>query len=125
MMWGYDESHLRSPCERSNMVHAFFLIFGVGWGIVICVLLFFASMKVVKGMWLVTIPAILVVAAVAINFAGHMLHLTHPIIPYQKQIIDTINWALVIAALPLLLMKLYELWSKKRARVVPYDPPSV
>lgn len=101
------------------MVHAFFLIFGVVWGIVICILLFSASMKAGKGMWLVTIPAILVVAAVAINFAGHMLHLPHPIIPYQKQIIDTIKWALLIAALLLLLTKLYELWSKKRARTVP------
>ena len=107
------------------MVHAFFLIFGVAWGIVICILLFSASMKAGKGMWLVTIPAILIVAAIAINFAGHVLHLTHPIFPYQKQIIDTISWASRIAAPLLLLAKLYELWSKKRARPVSPDPPSV
>lgn len=107
------------------MIHIFLLLFGVCWGIVICVLLFSASLKAGKGIWLVTVPGILIIAALGINFAGHMLHLPHPIIPYQKQIIDAINWALLVAALPLSMIKLYELWSKKRARAVSADPPSV
>ena len=107
------------------MVHVFFLIFGVGWGIVICVLLFSASMKAGKGMWLLTVPTILVIAALAIAFTGHMLHLPYPIIPYQQQIVSAIRWIPLVLTPLLVLMKLYELWSKKRAQAVPSDPPSV
>ena len=98
------------------MVHAFLLLFGVVWGIVICIMFFSFSLKAGKGMWLVTVPGILIVAALATDFAGHMLHLPHPVFPYQKQIVSAIRWALLVAALPLLLTKLYELGSKKRAR---------
>ncbi len=106
------------------MVHAFLLLFGVVWGIVICIMFFSFSLKAGKGTWLVTIPAILIIVALGANFAGHMLHLPRPIFPHQKQIIDAINWVLLVAALPLSLMKLYNLWAKKRARAVSPKPPA-
>ena len=107
------------------MVHAFLLLFGVAWGIVICVMFFSFSLKAGKGTWLVTIPGILIVAALATGFAGHMLHLPNPLIPYQQQIVSSIRW-IPLAAVPLLLlMRLYELWSKKRARAVSPEPPLV
>jgi len=98
------------------MMHIFLLLFGICWGIVICVMLFSFSVKAGKGIWLVTIPGILIVATLAIGFTCHMLHLPHPIVPYQKQILSTIRW-ISLAAVPLiLLMKLFELWSKKRVQ---------
>lgn len=100
------------------MIHALLLLFGVGWGIVICVMLIFASLKGGKGTWLITIPGILIVAALAINFSGHMLHLPHQVFPHQKQVVSTINRTLQLAILPLLLIKLYRAWSKKRSRAV-------
>lgn len=104
------------------MVHAFLLLFGiflVVLGVVICVLLFSVGLRGEKGIWLVTIPGIVVVALLAVDFACHILHLPRHVFPYQKQIIDAINWTLLIAALPLSLIKLYGLWAKKRAQAVP------
>lgn len=98
------------------MIHAFLLLFGVCWGIVICVMLFSFSVKAGKGTWLVTIPGILIVTTLAIGFTGHMLHLPHPIVPYQKQIVSAIRWIPLAATPLLLLMKVYELWSRKRAQ---------
>ena len=98
------------------MTHGSLLLFGVCWGIVICVLLFSASMKAGKGMWLVTAPGILIVATLAIGFTGHMLHLPHPIVPFQEQIVSAMRW-IPLTALPLLLLiKIYELWSKKQVQ---------
>ena len=96
----------------------------VVWGIVICVMLFSMSLKSGKGMWVVTIPGILIVAALATDFTGHMLHLPRQVFPYQKQSINAIHWALWIAAVPLVLLKLYDLWSKKRRKTVSVLPPS-
>jgi len=107
------------------MVRAFLLLFGVVWGTVICVMFFSFSLKAGKGTWLVTIPAILIVAALATGFAGHMLHLPHPLIPYQQQIVSSIRWIPLVLTPLLLLIKLYELCSKKRARAVSPRPPSV
>ena len=86
------------------------------WGVVICVLLIAASIKAGKGMWLVTLPAILVIAVLAIDFTCYMLRLPRHVVPYQAQIVSGIKWTLQAAAVPLLLIKLYELWSKKRAQ---------
>lgn len=98
------------------MIHIFLLLFGVVWGIVICVMLFSFSVKAGKGTWLVTIPGILIVMTLAIGFTGHMLHLPHPIVPFQEQIVSAIRW-IPLTALPLLLLiKLYELWSKKQVQ---------
>ena len=101
------------------MVHIFLLLFGVGWGIVICVLLFSASMKTGKGMWLVTVLGILIIAALAIAFTGHMLHLPYPILPYQRQIVGAVRWIPLVTVPLLLLTRLYELWSKKRKLLNP------
>lgn len=98
------------------MIHIFLLLFGVCWGIVICVMLFSFSLKAGRGMWLVTIPAILVVATLAAGFTGHMLHLPHPIVPYQEQVLRAIRGIPLVAAPLLLLMRLYELWLRKRVR---------
>ena len=100
------------------MIHTLLLFFGVGWGIVICVMLISMSVKAGKGMWLVTMPGVLIVVALAANFTGHMLHLPHPVFPHQRQVMDFINFALQLAILPLLLIKLYGAWSKRRVHPV-------
>lgn len=105
------------------MVHAFFLVFGVVWGIVICIMFFSFSLKAGKGTWLVTVPAILIVAALALAFTGHMAHLPHPIFPYQQQVVGAIRWIPLVAVPLLLSLRLYEAWSKNRAQAVPSDPP--
>ena len=98
------------------MIHVLLPLFGVVWGIVICVMLFSFSIKAGNGTWLVTIPGILIVATLAAGFAGHMLHLPHPIVPFQEQIVSAIRW-IPLTALPLLLLiKLYDLWSRKRVQ---------
>jgi cytochrome c biogenesis protein CcdA len=110
-----------STLKKQTMIHIFLLIFGFYWvgvGIVICVLLFSVTMKAKKGIWLITIPGILVIAMLTIDFVCHMLHLPRHVVPYQAQVISTINWAFQLAVIPLLVMKLYEQWSKKRAQAI-------
>jgi hypothetical protein len=103
------------------MIHGFFLlagIFMVVWGIVICIMLITVNIRAGKAIWLVTIPGVLVIAVLALNFACHLFHLPHHIIPYQRQVVNVINWTVRFTVIPLLLAKLYELWGKRRARVV-------
>ena len=99
------------------MIHIFLLIFGVYWvgvGITICVMLIRASLKANKGLLLITIPGLLIMAVMTINFVCHMLHLPN-VMPHQKQIVNAINLCLQIAIVPAMLLKLYELWAKRRA----------
>ncbi len=107
------------------MIHIFLIWFGIYWvgvGVVICVKLISVNIKAKMGLWLVTIPGMLIVAILGIDFVCHIIHLPRHAIPYQTQIVNIINWALRIAALPLLLIKLYDLWLKKRAPTI--SPPS-
>ena len=106
------------------MVHAFLLLFGIVWGIVICVMLFSFSLKAGKGTWLVTIPGILIVAALVTDFTGHMLQLPHSVILYQQQIVSSIRLIPLVLAPLILLMRLYEVRSKKGARAVSPQPPA-
>ncbi len=104
------------------MVHLLLLVFGVFLvvlGVVICVLLFLLSMKTRKAMWLVTLPGMVIVALLDIDFVCHLLHLPHPVLPYQKQMIRFIHGALDVAVVPLLLMSLYEFRAKKRGQSAP------
>ena len=104
------------------MIHIFLLVFGFYWvgvGILCCGMLIFQSAKAQRGIWLITIPAILVIGLLTINFVCHMLHISNGVIPYQKQIVNAINRGLQIVTVPLVLMKLYEIWAKRRAKAVP------
>jgi hypothetical protein len=106
------------------MIHGllFFVgIFMIVWGGVICGMLIAMSVKANKAMLLVTIPGILIIAFLAFNFACHLFHLPRNVIPHQTQIVNGINWALRLLMIPLLLIKVYEWWSKKRRQV---DAPS-
>lgn len=103
------------------MIHTVFLLIGlfmIGWGIVICGLLIKMSLQAKKGILLITIPGILIVLFLAFNFACHVLHLPRSILPHQLQIANSISGMLRLAAIPLLLMKLFEWWWKKRKKVV-------
>ena len=102
------------------MIHILLLFAGallVIQGVVICAL--FCRM-IVKGTgpirWIAA-AGVFIVAALAINFSGHMLHLRHPMFPHQKQIVGAINSTLQWAMIPLLLLKFYEAWAKKRRQV--------
>lgn len=98
------------------MIHGFFLLVGVFmliWGVVICALLISGSLKAGKAAWLVAVPGVLIVAVLALNFACHIFHIS-PILPHQKQLAVGIDWALRLAAIPLLLAKLFEVWRKRR-----------
>lgn len=106
------------------MIHILLLLLGiylVGIGLLFCAMLVRVSMKANKGMLLITIPALLVVGILTINFVCHMLHLPDDMMPHQKQIVNAINVGLQVAAVPLVLMKLYEIWSKWRANHCPKD----
>ena len=106
------------------MIHAVFLLIGffmIVWGIVICGLLIKMSLKAGKVILLVTVPGILVVAVLAIDFACHIFHLPRFVIPHQKQVADGIHWVLRLALIPLLLIKLYNFWLKKRTKAI--SPP--
>lgn len=99
------------------MIHALLLVvafFLVLMGILFCVLLVHYTLKAGKGIWLITIPGVLIVAAITIDFICHVLHLPPTVFPHQRQIVNAIHWTLRAAAIPLLLTKLYENWSKKR-----------
>ena len=101
------------------MIHILLLVFGVYWvgvGITICVMLVRASLKANKGLLLITIPGLLVMGVLTINFVCHMLHLPNEVMPHQKQIVNAINVGLQIMIVPVMLLKLYELWAKRRAQ---------
>ena len=100
------------------MIHSLLLllsVFMVGWGVVICVMLISMTIKAQKGLWLITIPGILVVAFLAFDFACHMLRVS-PALPHEKQIAADLRWGLHAAVLPLIALKLYEWWRQKRTR---------
>ena len=84
------------------MIHGFLLVFGVFWvcvGIVMCVMLVLVSRKARAAMLLVTIPAVVIVAILSVDFACRLLHLPRSVMPHQKQIISGINEALWLAAI--------------------------
>lgn len=102
------------------MIHGVFLCIGlfmIVWGIVICAMLIQMSLKTNKGMLLVTIPGILIVAMLAFNFSCHLFHLPRNVLPHQSQIVNGINWTLRLLIVPLLLIKVYEWWMKRRQKV--------
>ena len=102
------------------MIHIFLLVFGcylVVVGIAGCGMLIYQSVKAPRGILLATIPGALAMGILTINFVCHMLHITDGVIPYQKQIVNGINWTCQVACVPLLLLKLYELWLKRRSKV--------
>ena len=105
------------------VIHFFLLFFGVTWGIVICVMLISASRKADKKVWLVTVPGIMIIALLALNFTGHMLHLPYPLIPCPKPIMSALHWTPRIAAVFLVAIKLWDVWSKKRTRRL--TPPQI
>ncbi len=107
------------------MLHAFLMTFGIYWlgvGLVICIMLFRANFKAKNWMWLITLPAILIVALLSLNFVCHVYHLP-ALIPHQKQIVSGIQIAMQVAMLPLLALKVYEWWRKKQTPTS--SPPSV
>jgi len=85
-------------------------------GIVICAFLAAVTIKGRKGIWLITLPGIFIVAVLGIDFVCHVMHLPRQVIPYQKQVVNAIHWTLDAAMVPLVLIKLRELWMKKQAR---------
>ena len=100
------------------MIHPLLLLLGVfmiGWGVVICAMLISMTLKAKKGLWLVTIPGIFIVAFLGFDFACHMLHAS-PTLPHEKQIAAYLRWGLDAAALLLIALRLYEWWRKKRAQ---------
>jgi len=86
-------------------------------GIVICAFLVAVTIKGRKGIWLITLPGIFIVAVLGVDFVCHMMHLPRHVIPYQKQIVNAIHWTLDVVMVPLVLIKLRELWLKRLARV--------
>ncbi len=107
------------------MIHAFLMLLSfylILVGLLFCVLLFRASFKAKNKMWLITLPAIVIVALLNLNFVCHIFHLRAPI-PYLKQIVSGIQIAVQVAMLPLLALKVYEWWRKKQMSAGP--PPSV
>ncbi len=107
------------------MLHAFLMLLSfylIFLGLTICILLFRASFKAKNTIWLITLPAIAIVALLNLNFVCHIFHLRAPI-PHLKQIVSGIQIVVEVATLPLLAMKLYEWWRKKQTPTSP--PPSV
>jgi len=102
------------------MIHGilFFVgLFMIVWGIVICGILIYMSIKAHKALLLVAILGILIVAFLAFNFACHLFHLPRNVIPHQSQIVNGIHWTLRMAIIPLLFIRIAEWWSKKRQKV--------
>lgn len=98
------------------MIHAFLMLLSfylIFVGFVICVFLFRASFKAKNKIWLITFPAIVIVALLSLNFVCHIFHLRAPI-PHLKQIVSGIQIALDVAIPPLLALKVYEGWRKKQ-----------
>ena len=99
------------------MIHLLLLVVSaylVVVGILLCATLIFITVKGRNGIGLVTLPALFIVAVLGIDFVCHVMHLPRHIIPYQKQTVNAIHWILDAAMVPLVLIKLRELWLKKQ-----------
>ena len=83
-------------------------------GILLCAALIFITVKRRNGIGLITLPALFIVAVLGIDFVCHVMHLPRHVIPYQKQAVNAIHWTLDAAMVPLVLIKLRELWLNKQ-----------
>ena len=76
------------------MIHSFLLVVAVYLvvlGIVICAFLVAATIKGRKGIRLITLPCIFIVAVLCVDFVCHVMHLPRHVIPYQKQTVNAIH----------------------------------
>lgn len=99
------------------MIHGVFLVVGlfmIVWGVVICGMLISMSLKGGKTLWMISVPGILIVAFLTLNFAGHLFHLPHPFFSHQNSIVRGIGTVLSLAFISLLGPKLYEVWARGR-----------
>lgn len=85
-------------------------------GVVLCLVLFSLvrqDLKTDQGMLLITVPATLALVVVVIDDSCRVFHLPRAVIPDQVAISHAIGVFCEFAAVPLLLMKLYQ-WGRAR-----------